>query len=168
MTNTPELDRLMNNHNQFLLRIFQGDTPGAKWVGKIFRVLHVYDDLIDKDRALTKEEIHQTFWTALVDLPSDPFFTKHQGVLLPILINSIVNWKVANDIEAQEEPTKRALGVAWILRGAYIDLLSMALVLERGPVYAVGVGQLLRDWAHSETFEVYLDNLANEKAANHV
>lgn len=168
MSNTPELDRLMANHGQFLTHIFGGDTPGARWVGHIFRALHVYDDLIDGDRPLTKEEIHQTFWTMLVSLPSDQFFQKHASALLPLIVNSIVNWRVANDIEGDEAVSKRALGVAWILRGAYIDLLSMSLVLERGPEYAVGVGQLLRDWAHSETFEVYLDNLAKEKAANHV
>ena len=166
MSTTPELDRLTENHYPVLKHFFQGDTPGCKWVGKIFRALHVYDDLIDKDRELTPEELHSTFWLMLIELPDDEFFTKHKLALLPILVNSIINWRVANNLEKQVE-TQR-LSIAWFLRGSYIDLLSMALALERGPLYAVEVGQLLRDWAHPETFQVYLDNLMKEKAANNV
>lgn len=166
MPTTPELDRLTENHYPFLERIFQGKTPGCIWVGKIFRALHVYDDLIDKDRELTPDEIHQTFWLMLIELPDDEFFTRHKLALLPILVNSIINWRVANNLENQVN--EQRLSIAWFLRGSYIDLLSMALALERGPLYAIEVGQLLRDWAHPETFLVYLDNLAKEKAATHV
>lgn len=166
--NTPELDRLRKNHTGLFSQLFGGMTPGAVYVTKLFQALHVYDDLIDKDKRLTPDEIHAAFWLTMIDLPNDPFFLANRLAIMPLLVNSIINWRVANNLERLEEPSEHHLGMAWILRGSYIDLLSQALALERGPAYAIQVGQLVRAWAHHETFEVYKSNLDQEKAAQNV
>jgi hypothetical protein len=164
MTSMPEIEKLQQANFPFFEKLFGGRTPGCLFAVLIFQVLHIYDDLIDKDNTLTIDDIHKCFWIALLELPLDPFYRQHEAVLRPILMNSIVNWRVANDMENSAKELKH-LGIAWIIRGSYIDLLSMALACERGVDYAVNIGQLLRDWAHAETFEVYLTNLAKEKAA---
>lgn len=160
-----ELEKLQQANFAFFERLFGGRTPGVTFVILIFQVLHIYDDLIDQDRPPSVEDIHKCFWIALLELPLDPFFRKHEAILRPLLMNSIINWRVANNLENSPVQNPRHLGVAWILRAAYLDLLSMALALERGVEYSIEAGQLLRDWAHAETFESYLTNLQNEKAA---
>lgn len=162
-----EVSRLAAGYGAIMRELFGGETPGAIFVNTIFQVLHIYDDLVDRDKELPEEDIHRVFWMALFDLPLDPFYRKHEPLLRPVLMNSILNWKVANLME-RKSPEKRHLGIAWILRGSYIDLISMALACERGLDYAVNAGQLLRDWAHSETFEVYLTNLKQEQEARDV
>jgi hypothetical protein len=160
-----ELEKLQQANFAFFERLFGGRTPAVTFIILIFQVLHIYDDLVDQDRPPSTDDIHKCFWIALLELPLDPFFRKHEAILRPILMNSILNWRVANEIENSKEQDKRHLGVAWILRAAYLDLLSLSLALERGVDYSISAGQLLRDWAHAETFESYLTNLENEKAA---
>lgn len=160
-----EMECLQQANFAFFERLFGGRTPAVIFIILIFQVLHIYDDLIDQDRPPSSEDLHKCFWIVLIELPLDPFYRKHEAVLRPLLMNSILNWRVANNLENSQEQNRRHLGVAWILRAAYLDLLSMSLALERGVEYSINAGQLLRDWAHAETFESYLINLEKEKAA---
>lgn len=166
MMEKAELEKLQQANFLFFEKLFGGRTPGAIFICLLFQILHVYDDLIDNDVDLSPDEIHKAFWIALVELPNDPFFLQYRATLGPVLINSIINWKVANQMESLTG-VPRHLGIAWILRGSYLDMFSIALACERGVDYAVSAGQLLRDWAHAEDFELYLTNLMKEKAARH-
>lgn len=143
--------------------IFGGETPGFVFAAKLCSVLHVYDDLIDRDKPVSPEDIHKIFWFALVDLQIDPFFQKHKSHLLPILQNAIFNWRAANVMESLA--TEGDLQCAYQLRTTYIDLISNTLALERGFEYSLSVTRLLRVEMASESFETYQKNLRLEKEA---
>lgn len=157
--NTPEFNRLDKHvplFNEFLL----GNTEAIQFVVRVFRALHVWDDLIDRDKPLTDDEINSVFWDLLVVLPTDPFYVRNLALLSSTLVNAIVNWHVANKLEREGDDKDKS--IAFILRGAYIDLLSASAFIVGGMSWAQEIGPAIRRWAHEETFDEYMVNLAKE------
>ncbi len=128
-------------------------------------VMHLFDDLVDRDRRVPDGEIVDALWRALVSLPRNAFYREHENLLHPIVINAIINWRIATHIERQEKMSETALQTAFIVRSTYIDLVTTSALIVGGPEWAVHVGPGLRAWAHAEGFDNYLSNLATEKAA---
>lgn len=126
-------------------------------------VLHLWDDLVDRDRRPSDEEIHSAMFAALVEIPLNPFFQKHQDSLMPVLVNAVSNWKAANEFERTDD--KRLLSIAYVIRSDYANLLSLMAYLVGGPEWAAKSATLLRAAWTEEDFDAYLNNLAAERAA---
>lgn len=129
------------------------------------RVLHWWDDLVDRDKEPTDEHTHACMWDALITIPDNAFYRAHQDVLQPILVLAIANWRIANVIERDVHSSKADLLWAFVVRSTYVDLVTMSAVIVGGLEHAVRCGPEIRRWAHAETFEGYLTNLAAEFAA---
>jgi hypothetical protein len=148
----------------------RGNEAALEFLRRIAGVLHIWDDLIDRDKKVLDADICGAFTDALITIPSNPFYRAHQDVLLPILANAINNWRIATSLERSEK-TVSDLKIAFIIRSSYVDLLTMSALLIGGGDWAAEVGVEVRRWAHQEGFQGYLDNLAAEEAArkeNHV
>lgn len=157
--NTPEfnrLDKYVPLFEDFLL----GNPEAVQFVVRVFRALHVWDDLVDRDKPITDDEISSVFWDLLIVLPTDPFYTKNIVLLHSTLVNAIINWHIANKLEREGDEKDRS--IAFILRGAYIDLLSASAFIVGGMEWANKIGPAIRRWAHEETFDQYLENLSKE------
>ena len=157
--NTPEFNRL-DKHVPLFSDFLLGDAEAIQFVVRVFRALHVWDDLIDKDKNLTDDEVNSVFWDLLVVLPVDPFYVRNIALLNSTLVNAIVNWHIANKLEREGDEKDKS--VAFILRGAYIDILSASAFLVGGMDWATEIGPAIRRWAHEETFAQYMENLAKE------
>lgn len=157
--NTPEFDRL-NKHVALFSNFLLGNEEAINFVVRVFRALHVWDDLIDKDKPVSDDEIHAVFWDLLVGLPADRFYQANLGLLSGTLVNSIVNWHIANKLE--REGNEKDKSIAFILRGAYIDVLSTSALIVGGLDWAREIGPDIRRWAHEETFDQYLNNFDKE------
>ena len=90
----------------------------------------VVDDLIDGDKEVTKADIIRTLYTALVDLPSNPFFKSYSEYLVPVIETGINAWLDANELEKSHD--KRDRMFAYVLRDQYMDVLFMCLTITRG------------------------------------
>ena len=157
--NTPEFNRL-DKHVPLFSEFLLGDAEAIQFVVRVFRALHVWDDLIDKDKNLTDDEVNSVFWDLLVVLPVDPFYVRNIALLNSTLVNAIVNWHIANKLEREGDDKDKS--IAFILRGAYIDILSASAFLVGGMDWATEIGPAIRRWAHEETFAQYMENLAKE------
>lgn len=164
MANTPELTRL-DKHVPLFREFLLGNEDAVHFVVRVFRALHVWDDLIDKDKPITDDEIHAVFWDLLIGLPADQFYRAHMHVLSGTIVNAVTNWHIANTLERNGNDKDKS--IAFILRGSYIDLLSASALLVGGIDWAREIGPAIRRWAHEETFEEYLHNLATECEARH-
>lgn len=141
-----------------------GNAEALAFLNAMARVLHFWDDLIDRDKEHVDAHTHLCMWDALVTLPTNRFYLDNMTMLQPILVQSIVNWRVANDIERAPKSSIRDLGFAFIIRSTYVDLVSMSALILGGLEHAVRVGPDIRRWAHEEGFNAYLTNLATEIA----
>lgn len=149
--------------NELFVTVTNGDKSAADFLSCIVDVLHVWDDLIDRDKPFDPEAVNWAFTTALVTLPRNAFYQRHFEWLNPLLLSAINNWRVANILEAgDDEADKR---IAFISRSSYIDLITQVAFIVGGSDWVRKVGPQIRRFAHSEGWEGYLNNLEAEKAA---
>lgn len=142
------------------LPVWLRGNPGAcGFIATIFRVLHVWDDLIDLDRPASAEEINSAMWGALVEIPQNPFYRQHVDQLQPILQMGILNWHTANALEAS--PSAEDKRFAFVLRAMVADLIPACALIVGGPEWARHVHLELQK-SNDETFEQYLTNLTRE------
>lgn len=139
----------------------KGDKSAIQFVEMICHVGHIWDDLIDKDKVVSDEEINKLFFDILVRLPRNPFYKKHFDHLNSVLVNSISNWLVATKLE--REGGDYETSIAFILRSSYTDLVTQAALLVGDQKWACKVGEEVRRHAHHEMYEGYLKTLAQEK-----
>jgi hypothetical protein len=135
------------------------------FVRRMALVMHTWDDLIDRDAPLADADINTAFVQALIDLPLNSFYIEHFNRLNAIVLNSITNWRIANELERNDTPQDGDHTIAFIIRSSYIDLAVQSALFIGGLDWAVACGVELRRWAHSEGWAKYLTNLAAEKAA---
>lgn len=138
-----------------------GDESAVEFLTAMVGVLHLWDDLIDKDKPVTDDDINAAFWDALVVLPRNQFYQRHFSDLNPILVTAILSWKTANEFERNRE----SLDIAFVIRSAYVDLILMTALLCGGRARAERLGPAIRLFAHAEGFRQYQLNLEAEKAA---
>lgn len=145
-----------------IAHVLQGYAPAVQCFFLIRDVLHFWDDLIDQDRHLAQQEIHDSMFKALVLLPSNPFYAQHLQSLQPVLVNAIANWRAANAFEATGDT--RQLQLAFVIRSDYANILIQMAYLVGGHDWVMSVAPSIRDMWTDEDFDSYLINLAHEKA----
>lgn len=136
-----------------------GNKDALAFLNMISKIAHVWDDLYDRDREVSRDEINAVFWCALIELPANAFYREHESVLRPVIAQSILNWTIANQFENNDE----RLEIAYIIRSSYIDVALVSALLIGGPEHAAKVGVGLRAWNHGETPKEYLDHLKAER-----
>lgn len=146
------------------LELMRGNRAAADFIELIVELLHFWDDLVDRDHALTDDTINDKMFKLFVTLPRNPFYAGNFATLNPVLVNAITNWHIANRFERTEH-SEYKLRIAYIVRSSYVDLITQSALLVGGPDWAVEVGEQIRLYAHKETYEGYLSNLNTEITA---
>lgn len=140
-----------------------GNTEAARFIDLITTILHFWDDLIDKDKLPLDAEINRIMWSALVDLPRNPFYASNFVSLNAILMSAIVNWEIATQME--RIPEEGDLSIAFIIRSSYVDLLTETAILIGGREHAVRTMLPIRRYIHDEGFWGFVQALKDEKSA---
>jgi hypothetical protein len=137
-----------------LLRALRGNVDAVELAFMLAKVSHAYDDLVDRDKPVTDETIHETFWLALVEIPRNRFYQQNVLHLQPLIAQSIVSWRVANGL--QKAVDREALNVANVLRYAVADVIVHMAYLVGGPDWAAEVGPSLRMLCQKDTLEHFM------------
>jgi len=141
----------------------RGYQPAVDFFFLIRDVLHFWDDLIDKDKPVSNDYINRSMFSAVIRLPSNPFFRQYQDTLLPIMVNAVANWQTANQFEAEDDT--RRLQIAYVIRSDYANILIQLAYLVGGYDWMVEVTPMIRDMWTNEDFEMYMLHLGQEIAA---
>ena len=141
-----------------------GDEHATRFLLSMLDVAHLWDDLVDRDRIPTDSEVNKAFTDMLITLPANPFFRRYQEHLHPIVVNSIINWRVSNQLENGRSEIHR-LEIAYILRSSFVDLWTQVAYIMGGMDHAVAMGFKVRRGTHHEGFELYRKNLGLGEAA---
>jgi hypothetical protein len=134
-----------------------GDRNAVSFILMFFDVCEVFDDLIDKDKPVTDEDIVRTLFNTLVDIPLNPFFAQFRHQLVPVIITGITAWLDANKLEKGSDNDKV---FSYVLRDWYAELISFVIYLTRGRAYLQNVSLSVRTFfTHHETLEQYREGL---------
>lgn len=141
----------------FITRVLMGNQDAINLANDLFFAYGVWDDLIDKDKEVTPDNINRMMWTALVDLPLNAFYHKFFAHLAPIIRGGIIDWFDSCEFEAEPDEQKREklLNVAFIIRCNAGSLLSHMALLVGGYDWMRQISPKIREWIHDESFEEY-------------
>lgn len=149
--------------DQLFMTVSKGNQAAAQFLSTVVSVLHTWDDLIDRDKPVSPEEINAAFVSALIDLPRNQFYVRHFDLLNPLLLSAINNWMVANQLESTLDMEDKR--IAFISRSSYVDLITQVAFLLGGADWVNEIGPQIRRFTHSEGWEGYLKNLDIEREA---
>lgn len=147
-----------------LIGLMAGNADAVRFLLDIAKWSHVYDDLIDGDKAVEDVAIHDTFWTLLVSMPTNPFFRMHQDAIRPVLVTAILNWRAANDMEKSQ--CEEELRVAHVLRYALADLALLCMVLTGGHEHAAKNAKKAALLGRGDTWQHYASEHKHKKGAD--
>lgn len=150
--------------------VLKGHEDAIAFCLLICHILHIWDDLEDRDKKLSRETIDQAFYGALIVLPRNPFYQAHFLELNTMVESAIQNWHAANAMERSDSLDDKR--IAFIIRSEYGNIVLTAARIVGGYAWAKEVAPELRRWWHDEGFEGYMENLAqqfnDEKELDHV
>lgn len=155
-----------DHYRQLLQRWLKGHGAACDFILQLFAVLHVWDDLIDRDKPISTKDVHTALWHALISLPRNRFYAENFSLLNGLLQTAILNWHVANRFEAEDDAVGRH--VAFVIRSTYVDLVTMCAWIVGGNDWALTVGYEARKHASSEGMIAYLESLQREHRSESV
>ena len=163
---TPEW-RQVRDHK---LREWVQDESALAWFLDFCHVCEIFDDMADQDKPISKADIATALFAALVEMPTNPFFTNHRQVLAGVIITGINAWLDANELERTEyaEGTKYVemedTIKAYCLRDFYMELLAVIIYLTAGPDQMRKVSLDVRRFFQNESFVEYARKLDGRRA----
>lgn len=116
------------------LEWFGGDEHALQMFRMFGDLAHIWDDLVDKDKERTEDEINHAFAVALVYLPANPFYQRIQSQILPMWLSVIYAFQTANAFEEAKDP--HGVEIAHGLRYAAGHIVSYAIHVCVGPEQA--------------------------------
>lgn len=129
-----------------------GNQEAVQFCSMVWDMVATYDDLIDLDNpSHSAVHVHSMMYNALFGLPYNKFYAANFALLNPIMLNSIANWRIANELESQ----KAELDIAFIIRSSYIDILRMVAFITGGDAHSIQAGIELRKYVHQEGLDAY-------------
>jgi len=138
-----------------LRKVLLDDAEAITYCLQLTYVSHIWDDLIDKDKPIKDEEIHNAFRICLYDIQKNPFYRKYQDELLPITLNCILQWQDATRMERGDDHDKH---MAYMLRVSLISLFAHCALLVGGTEWAYKIGPEVRR-IYSEDFGDYMKEM---------
>lgn len=153
----------MPDDREYLLYAYQGNANAVGLVLSIAEISHIWDDLIDRDKAVDDARINRAFTIALIEIPKNPFYQAHCLDLLPVMTTGAINWLTANEYEKSTDEEAHAL--AHVMRYGIADISLYIAYLIGGIEWAQEVSPHLRRIAQKDTLQNYLEEIRRKHDA---
>lgn len=147
--------------HEFVTALLPEHPEAVAFLRSLFLAMHVWDDLIDRDKPVQETDINAAFGTLLIDVPANPFYLRHIAQLHPLLSVVVIDWLAANDLEATDSQLDKE--IAFITRSGYAVLIVKVLEICRGYAFARTAMADVRRVIHQEGFAAYLAALEVQK-----
>lgn len=114
------------------LEWFGGNEDALAIYRMFIRLAHIWDDLVDKDKDVTEDEINEAFLICLVYMPVNPFYRQIQDVVIPMWITIVSAYKTANQFEKNKDA--HGIEIAHNLRYAAGNIVAYMVHVCIGPI----------------------------------
>jgi hypothetical protein len=113
------------------LEWFGGNQDALNMYRMFVDLSHLWDDLVDKDKDATEDDINNAFLICLVYLPANSFYRSIQDQILPMWLTVVSAYQTANKFEKDKDP--HGLEIAHSLRYAAGNIMAYAVHVCIGP-----------------------------------
>jgi hypothetical protein len=115
------------------LEWFGGNEDALSVYRMFVTLLHLWDDLVDKDKPenTTESQINNAFLICLVYLQVNPFYRSIQEQILPMWITVVSGYETANKFEKDKD--EHGIEIAHTLRYAAGNILAYMVYVCVGP-----------------------------------
>lgn len=137
-----------------LFYFLQGNQDAIRFCLDLTFIFHLWDDLYDKDKERTKEEINDAFRVALIEIPANPFYVQYRTSFIPLIMDTILKWQDANELEKKETSTHEK-HLAYGLRANFITIFNYCALLIGGLEWIKQIGPDMRRM-YEEPLEEFL------------
>lgn len=128
-----------------LAKWLKGHREAIALVLMVHDVVEIWDDLIDRDKEISPDDINRVFRTALIELPRNSFYNENFAALNTLIESAIFDWHTANAFERSREHLETAYGLRCTIQ-------SVTVICARiigGNVWAQGVSNEIRGLGES-------------------
>ena len=119
------------------LEWFGGDQDALNVYRMFVDLAHLWDDLVDKDKPTTENQINNAFLICLVYLPANPFYQTIQRAILPMWLVVVSAYQTANHFEQNKD--EHGLEIAHTLRYAVGNIVAYMVHVCVGPEKAAEI-----------------------------
>ena len=130
-------EKVMQERKQILTFFLKGDQNAIKFCEDILFICHLWDDMIDKDKTWTDQDINDAFNKSLSEIPLNPFYQAYFPVLVGMMTNAINQWHVSNVLIKGNGDDRLT---AFILLEAIFTIVYYAMSLTGGQQWAIEQG----------------------------
>lgn len=140
----------MRVHENLFNYIYQNDVEAVRVSMELVQMLHVWDDLIDKDVEISNQEINAAFVAALCEISGSWLWDANAAALARV---AFLKWQTANYFEANTADENQKL-MSFVFRAGFIDLFYYFAYKMYGMEWAQHVGPAIASW-YGEDFAKY-------------
>ena len=153
----PTITRSAEKDIEELNRWMKHDRDAVLLILTLFRVFHVWDDLVDGDKEVTEDDINEAFWMLFNNLPGNRFYIDNFPTLQPLIIQGILDWRTANVMERSHNEHEKT--IAFTLRCNVLQIIQHCALIIGGADWANQVGPDIRLYGQEHTLKDYLENI---------
>lgn len=132
-----------------LRRWLLGDEAAVQCLVMLSNIAETWDDVVDKEE-VDASEVNTAFVQALVLLQGNPFYCKHQYMLMGVVVASINAW--LDSIQLEKGATEAERMAAFYLRNFAQELLPLSAFLLGGWEHMRAVSAEARKFFTHETY----------------
>jgi hypothetical protein len=133
-------------------RWFLGNPGAVRACLDLLEVSHLWDDVVDQDKPVDPETANRAMRKAMIDLPSNPFWSANLGMLTPVMQLAYMQWRAANELE--KSVVTADLQKAYMLRASLYSVFHYVAALCGGIDHADKIGpEIYR--LYGETFDTF-------------
>lgn len=145
------------DQHSFLMHVLRGNSDAVEMCEQIFHISQVLDDLVDQDKPVTSAQVIKTFWVALIELPANPFYRRHELIIRPLMAGALQDWTDSTALERENDAHGRHL--AFVLRDQLTSMVVQCANLVGGYDWMQEVSVSIRKYFHDETLIDYINDL---------
>lgn len=140
-----------------VLNVFlKGSQEAVEYCQMLYKVAHLWDDLIDKDKPVQDADINKAFITLFVSMPSNRFYREHMDMLIPLQYNAILQWLTANKMERMDLESKHK---AFMLKASFLQIVHVCTGIIGGTAWAEEIGADLWNTLYGESLGGFLEEV---------
>lgn len=113
------------------LEWFGGNKDALRMLDIFVELTHIWDDLVDKDKEVTEDQVNNAFLACLVYLPMNRFYQQIYPHIVPMLIVVASAYQTANKFERDKDP--HGIEIAHSLRYSLGNVIAYAIYICVGP-----------------------------------